>query len=106
MKLLECLENEAFNELINFSFEEVRTLFNWYAYYVPIAKAEPFVKEASMAKVKYEEELQSIEKYTILSSNFIKRKLMKSIKDFMRATLYLRFDLHHMLDGKETKWLR
>ena len=26
MKLLECLENGVFNELINFSFEEVRTL--------------------------------------------------------------------------------
>lgn len=64
MKLLECLENEAFNELINFSFEEVRNLFNWYAYYVPASKAEPFVSEASAAKNKYEEELARIEKYT------------------------------------------
>ena len=64
MKLLECLENEAFNELINFSFEEVRTLFNWYAYYVPASKAEPFVREASAAKNKYEEELARIETYT------------------------------------------
>ena len=64
MKLLECLENGAFNELINFSFEEVRTLFNWYAYYVPTSKAEPFVREASAAKSKYEEELARIEKYT------------------------------------------
>lgn len=64
MKLLECLENEAFNELINFSFEEVRTLFNWYAYYVPTSKAEPFVSEATAAKSKYEEELARIEKYT------------------------------------------
>jgi hypothetical protein len=64
MKLLECLENEAFNELINFSFEEVRTLFNWYAYYVPASKAEPFVREASAAKNKYEEELARIEKYS------------------------------------------
>lgn len=64
MKLLECLENEAFNELINFSFEEVRTLFNWYAYYVPTSKAEPFVSEATSAKIKYEEELLSIERYT------------------------------------------
>ena len=63
MKLLECLENEAFNELINFSFEEVRTLFNWYAYYVPTSKAEPFVSEAIAAKIKYEEELEGIEKY-------------------------------------------
>ena len=64
MKLLECLENGAFNELINFSFGEVRNLFNWYAYYVPASKAEPFVSEASAAKSKYEEELARIEKYT------------------------------------------
>ena len=64
MKLLECLENEAFNELINFSFEEVRNLFNCYVYYVPTSKAEPFVNEASAVKIKYEEELASIEKYT------------------------------------------
>ncbi len=63
MKLLECLENEAFNELINFSFGEVRNLFNWYAYYVPASKAEPFVSEASAVKVKYEEKLASVEKY-------------------------------------------
>ena len=64
MKLLECLENEAFNELINFSFGEVRNLFNWYAYYVPTSKAEPFVSEASAVKNNYEEELARIEKYT------------------------------------------
>lgn len=63
MRLLECLENEAFNELINFSFGEVRNLFNWYAYYVPTSKAEPFVSEASVVKSKYEEELDRIEKY-------------------------------------------
>ena len=64
MKLLDCLENEAFNELINFSFGEVRNLFNWYAYYVPTSKAEPFVSEASAVKNNYEEDLARIEKYT------------------------------------------
>ena len=64
MKLLECLENEAFNELSNFSFGEVRNLFNWYAYYVPTSKAEPFVREASAVKNNYEEDLARIEKYT------------------------------------------
>ena len=64
MKLLECLENEAFNELINFSFGEVKNLFNWYAYYVPTSRAESFVSEASAVKSKYEEELDRIEKYT------------------------------------------
>jgi hypothetical protein len=42
----------------------VRNLFNWYAYYVPASKAEPFVSEASAVKIKYEEELARIEKYT------------------------------------------
>ena len=64
MKLLECLENEAFNELINFSFEEVRALFNQFIYYVPFVKEEAFISEASAVKVKYEEELMRIEKYT------------------------------------------
>ena len=64
MKLLECLENEAFNELINFSFEEVRALFNQFIYYVPFVKEEAFISEASAVKVKYEEELMCIEKYT------------------------------------------
>ena len=64
MKLLECLENEAFNELINFSFAEVRALFNQFIYYVPFVKEEAFISEASAVKVKYEEELMCIEKYT------------------------------------------
>ena len=64
MKLLDCLENEAFNELINFSFGEVRNLLNQFIYYVPLAKEEAFISEASAVKVKYEEELMRIEKYT------------------------------------------
>ena len=64
MKLLECLENEAFNELINFSFGEVRNLLNQFIYYVSLAKEEAFISEASVVKAKYEEELERIEKYT------------------------------------------
>ena len=64
MKLLDCLENEAFNELINFSFGEVRNLLNQFIYYVPFAKEEIFISEASAVKVKYEEEMERIEKYT------------------------------------------
>ena len=64
MKLLECLENEAFNELINFSFGEVRNLLNQFIYYVSLAKEEAFISEASAVKAKYEEELERIEKYT------------------------------------------
>ena len=64
MKLLECLENEAFNELINFSFEEVRVVFNQFIYYVPLNKEEAFISEASVVKSKYTEELAAIKKYT------------------------------------------
>ena len=42
MKLVDCLENEAFNELINFSFGEVRNLLNQFIYYVPFVKEEAF----------------------------------------------------------------
>ena len=64
MKLLECLENEAFNELINFSFGEVRNLLNQFIYYVPFEKEENFIYEASAVKAKYEEESERIEKYS------------------------------------------
>ena len=64
MKLLECLENEAFNELINFSFGEVRNLLNQFIYYVSFDKEEDFISEASAVKTKYEEELARIEKYS------------------------------------------
>ena len=64
MKLLDCLENEAFNELINFSFGEVRNLLNQFIYYVSLAKEEVFISEASAVKAQYEEELARIEKYT------------------------------------------
>ena len=64
MKLVDCLENEAFNELINFSFGEVRNLLNQFIHYVPFVKEEAFISEASAVKVKYEEELMRIEKYT------------------------------------------
>jgi hypothetical protein len=64
MKLLECLENEAFNELINFSLGEVGNLLNQFIYYVSFDKEEDFISEASAAKTKYEEELARIEKYS------------------------------------------
>ena len=64
MKLLECLENKAFNELINFSFEEVRAVFNQFRYYVSPINEEPFVNELFQIKNWYSEELTKIEKYT------------------------------------------
>lgn len=64
MKLLDCFENEAFNELINFSFEEVRAAFNQFRYFVPITSEEPFTNEVVQLKDQYIEELSKIEKYS------------------------------------------
>ena len=64
MKLLDCFENEAFNELINFSFEEVRAAFNQFRYFVPTTYEEPFTNEVVQLKDKYIEELSKIEKYS------------------------------------------
>lgn len=61
--ILECLETEAFNELINFSFEEVRFVFNQFRYYVPFAREKDFIGEASKIKSQYAEELADIERY-------------------------------------------
>ena len=48
--IYECLENGAINELINFSFDEVKRVFNRCAYYVPEACEDQFVKEATAVK--------------------------------------------------------
>ena len=61
--ILECIETGAFNELINFSFEEVRVVFNQFKYYVPSSKEQDFISEASKIKSKYAEDLASVEKY-------------------------------------------
>ncbi len=63
MTILECFETEAFNELINFSFEEVRAVFNMYGYFIPEQKAEAFLGDAVKAKDWYNEELNKIEVY-------------------------------------------
>lgn len=64
MKFSDCFVMEAFNELINFSFEEVRAAFNQFEYYVSIGKEEAFVSESIQVKNWYSEELKKIEKYT------------------------------------------
>ena len=64
MKLLECLENEAFNELINFSFEEVRSVFNQNKYFVSGEKGDQFMSEAIQVVNWYKEEIKNIETYT------------------------------------------
>ena len=45
MKLSDCFVMEAFNELINFPFEDVRAAFNQFDCYVAMGKEESFVKE-------------------------------------------------------------
>ena len=64
MKLLECLENEAFNELINFSFEEVRSVFNQNKYFVSGENGDHFTSEALQVINWYKEEIKNIETYT------------------------------------------
>lgn len=61
--ILDCLETEAFNELINFSFTEVRELFNQFIYYVPFKKEKDFINEATQIKSWYEGELNRIDTY-------------------------------------------
>ena len=64
MRLYECLENEAFNELINFSFEEVRSVFNQNKYFVSVDQGNQFIREALQSKEWYIKELEKIETYT------------------------------------------
>ena len=61
--ILDCLETEAFNELINFSFTEVRELFNQFIHYVPFKKEKDFINEATQIKSWYEGELNRIDTY-------------------------------------------
>lgn len=64
MNIAECFETEAFNELINFSFEEVRTVFNMYEYYISPEQVNNFIEEASKTKNLYTDELDKIEIYS------------------------------------------
>ena len=63
MKLLECLENGAFNELITFSFEEVKWMFDQHIYFVPNDKEIKVVDEAATIEKWYKEGLERINKY-------------------------------------------
>ena len=58
--ILECFETEAFNELMQFSFDEVREAFNLNGYFVMEEQGGQFVQEASQAKDWYTEELKKI----------------------------------------------
>lgn len=61
--ILECIETGAFNELINFSFEEIRTFFNLFPYFTLEKDEEQFINEATEVKSRYVDELNKIEEY-------------------------------------------
>lgn len=63
--ILECFETGAFNELMQFSFNEVREAFNLNGYFVLEEQWNQFVQEASQAKAWYTEELKKIEEYAL-----------------------------------------
>lgn len=63
--ILECFETGAFNELMQFSFNEVREAFNLNGYFVLEEQWDQFVQEASQAKAWYTEELKKIEEYAL-----------------------------------------
>lgn len=65
MDIVECFETGAFNEMIRFSFDEVRKVFNLYGYYVLEEHGSQFVQEASHVKSWYTEELNKIESYAL-----------------------------------------
>lgn len=63
MKLLECLETEAFNELMAFSLEEVKWVFDQHIYFVPNDQENKVIEEATNIEKSYKEGLDRINKY-------------------------------------------
>jgi len=63
MNILKHLETGTFNELMQFSFAEVREVFNQHGYYVASERIGSFIKEATRTKAWYEDELKRIEEY-------------------------------------------
>lgn len=63
MNVLECFETGAFNELIRYSFNEVRSAFNLNRYFVLAEQGGQFIHEASQVKSWYTTELDKIEEY-------------------------------------------
>lgn len=64
MNIKECFETESFNEMIQFSFDEVRAAFNLNKYFVLDENGEEFISEATKVKNWYNEELSRIESYS------------------------------------------
>ena len=63
MNILECFDTGAFNEMIRFSFDEVRAAFNLNKYFVLAEQGDQFIYDASQVKDWYTEELNKIELY-------------------------------------------
>lgn len=63
--MLEYFETGAFNELIRFSFDEVRTAFNLNRYFVLDEQGDQFVHDATQVKDWYTKELNKIEEYAL-----------------------------------------
>ena len=67
--ILEYFETESFNELMQFTIEEVREVFNLFEYYVPQKDLEPFIIEGTSLKTWYTNELNKID---VLESDDVK----------------------------------
>ena len=63
MNIWECFETEAFNELMKFSFQEVREAFNYNHYFFAYEQEEEIIKDILEAKDWYSKELDKIEAY-------------------------------------------
>ncbi len=63
--MLEYFETGAFNEMIRFSFDEVRTAFNLNKYFVLAEQGNQFVWDARQVQDWYVEELNKIESYAL-----------------------------------------
>ena len=61
--MLKYFETGAFNELIRFSFDEVRAAFNLNKYFVLAEQGDQFVYDATQVKNWYTEELNKVEQY-------------------------------------------
>ena len=87
--MLEYFETGAFNELIRFSFDEVRTAFNLNIYFVLDEQGDQFVHDATQVKDWYTKELNKIEEYA-LGEFTAKINSGDEVPEFEKACMNLR----------------
>lgn len=63
LTIRECFEMEAFNELINCSFDEVRAAFNTNEYFILPEQEDALFNDLTQVKTWHTEEIDKIEKY-------------------------------------------